>query len=388
MAPPQAPWPSHLSAFSYLLNLHQEHWADQDDSYFAKALRLAQTGMGRTSPNPPVGAIVVQEGRIVGAGSHAQAGQPHAEVIALQQAGDLAHGATLYVTLEPCVHFGRTPPCHRRILQAGVKRVVVGVLDPNPIVSGKGMKALSEAGLEVDWIAHKELKRRAEALIKPFASVQEKKRPYVVVKVASTLDGRIAAELGQRTQLTGGKSGELMQRFRDAVDAVMVGANTVEIDNPLLSVRCSQDERQPMRIVVDSHLKTNPKAKVYRSDGRAVVLFSDAAPERIDAFQQAGVECMKAKGREGHVDLNHAFELLAQRGLLSVLVDGGSGLWTALLNAGLVDEVWWLTAPKVVGSAGPEAMGQLSPAAALPFGQPPQYFETVGCDFLTIFSIS
>jgi diaminohydroxyphosphoribosylaminopyrimidine deaminase / 5-amino-6-(5-phosphoribosylamino)uracil reductase len=331
---------------------------DDDERFMALAIDEAERGLGRTYPNPPVGAVVVKDGRVIATGYHAQAGLPHAEAAALDEAGAAAQGATLYVTLEPCTHFGRTPPCADRALTAKLARVVVGVTDPNPAVRGGGLEKLRAGGVLVRLLDQGPVAARARALIAPFASSMERARPYVVAKVASSLDGRVATRTGQARWITGPESRRLVHALRDRVDAVLVGSGTVLGDDPALTVR-EVPGRNPCRVVVDGRLQTAPSAQVYqRHEGdmaAALVLHAAAAAARVAAFDGAGVLRLPCGGGE-RVDLALALRALGARGLTSVLVEPGPGLLGALLAGGLVDELWWFTAPVLIGADGRPAL--------------------------------
>lgn len=341
-----------------------------DDACLAAAAQEADRGVGRTAPNPPVGAVVVREDHVVGVGFHARAGERHGEVVALDEAGTHARGATLYVTLEPCNHQGRTGPCTERILREGVRRVVVGAPDPNPRVPGGGAQYLRSRGVEVTW-ATGALAHRCEALIAPFASVAARARPWVVAKVGATLDGRIAAASGESRWITGEASRSLVHRLRDRVDAILVGAATVLSDDPALTTRLPAREggegRNPLRVIVDRDLQVPTHARVYQMQPgdapgapRALVLHgADADPSALRALQAGGIDCAAISVREGRLDLEEALRQLAARGVMSVLVEPGAALFRALVTQGLVDECWWFSAPLWLGDGGKAALGVL-----------------------------
>lgn len=355
-----------------------------DETHMRRALLEARKGVGRTAPNPPVGAVVVRRESVAGVGFHAKAGERHAEIVALDDAeakGIDSKGATLYVTLEPCVHHGRTPPCTDRVIAEGIGRVVVGAVDPNPRVHQRGIAALRAAGIEVDVLAppsHGALADECRALIEPFATATARARPFVVLKVASSLDGRVAAANGASRWITGEAARALAHRLRDAVDAVVVGAGTVLADDPALTVRdagatASGAARNPLRVVIDSALRTSPTLRVYqaRAGERAPVVMHAAAhdPARAEAFDRAGVQRIVvntvavAGGSGGRVDLAAALHALVPLGVLAVLVEAGPGLATAALRSGLVDELWWFQAPLLLGADALAAVGPLALAA-------------------------
>ncbi len=318
-----------------------------------RALRLAVRGAGRTSPNPIVGSIVVRDGEIVGEGWHRRAGEPHAEVVALERAGDRARGATLYATLEPCPDRGRTPPCVDAILAAGVERVVVATRDPR--VEGDGVRRLREAGVAV---TEGVLEAGARAQNRPYAKHVRARLPWTLLKLALSLDGRVSAP--GRRYLTGAEARRHVHRLRDEHDAVMVGVGTVRADDPLLTVRDVRG-RDPLRVVVDSEARTPPTARVIGSDGRALFFVRQGADgSRVAVLRDAGVRVVEVARAEGGVDLVAVARWLDQHDVLSVLVEGGPTLATAMLRAGLVDEALFLYAPLVVGDAGlPALAGRL-----------------------------
>ena len=342
-----------------------------DLHYMTLALRLAAKGQGKTSPNPMVGAIVVSNGRIVGQAYHHAAGQPHAEVLALRQAGSLARGATLYVTLEPCSHLKkRTPPCVPAVIQSGVRRVVVAMPDPNPAVSGRGLAQLRRAGLSVTvGVARKD----AEVLNRAYCHWIVTKRPYVTLKAGMTLDGQIATACGESKWITGVQSRREVHRLRSAMDAVIVGIGTVLSDNPSLTARKSPGltalaATQPIRIVVDSALCIPRAANILMQQTRAktIVATTKAAPQaRCRALERQGIEVLQLPSRGGHVSLTHLLAALGTRGMTSVMVEGGGELNAAFFTAGLVNHVRLYVAPTllggtaskgVIGGAGPRRL--------------------------------
>jgi diaminohydroxyphosphoribosylaminopyrimidine deaminase/5-amino-6-(5-phosphoribosylamino)uracil reductase len=366
-----------------------------DHELLRLALREARKGVGRTAPNPPVGAVVAKDGAIVGVGFHAKAGTRHAEIVALDAVAavdpGLAAGSTVAVTLEPCVHHGRTPPCIDRLLADKVGRVVVGAIDPNPRVQGRGVATLRAAGVEI-VVADGPLAAEAAALIEPFRCALVEKRPYVVLKIATSLDGRVAVAHGGLGRghgyITGPEARGLVHRLRDHVDAVVVGAGTVKADDPALTVRDlapgdGRIPRDPLRVVLDARLDTDPRARVYGD--RGLVVHGGADPERRSAFDDAGVPRLEAATMDGRVDLVAAFAALPARGVMAVLVEAGPRLATALLTRGLVDELWWLDAPLLLGGDATPAVGGLglrSPADAPRFA--PIHHARLGEDRLVV----
>jgi len=331
----------------------------EDRRWMAHALTLAERGRGLCSPNPMVGAVAVSEGRPVGQGFHSRAGGPHAEVEALREAGDQARGATLYVTLEPCNHQGRTPPCVDAILNAGVRRVVVAVGDPNPRVRGGGACALRDAGLEVLLGC---LEEEARACNRVFLAAMERLRSHVTLKCAMTLDGKIAAFDRSARWITGEAARLEAHRLRGHSDAVMVGIGTVLADDPALTVRLDPPwPREPMRVVLDSRARLPLTARVIDSGSpsRVVVAVADEAPvERVTRLEARGVTVLSCKSRDGRVDLADLCARLFALDVTGVLLEGGSELNWAFVEAGLVDRVAIFIAPLLIGGAlAPTAVG-------------------------------
>lgn len=324
----------------------------EDYLYMERALKLAALGRGKTSPNPMVGAVVVLNGRVVGEGYHQKAGTPHAEVHALRQAGDKAKGAVLYVTLEPCCHYGRTPPCTEAIIRSGVRRVVVAVEDPNPLVSGKGIQALREAGIEVEvGVLEAEARRLNEAFFKYMLE----KRPFVTIKAAMSLDGKIATATGDSKWITGTEAREFVQRLRAESDAIMVGIGTVLADDPLLTVRLAGEEKKPLRVIVDSNLRIPVESQIVSTahDVPTVVATVEGKCDvkKKKVLEDAGVEVWQLPGDNGRVRLRSLLEELAKKEVLSVLLEGGATLNAAALAAGVVDKLVFFYAPKIIGGS-------------------------------------
>jgi diaminohydroxyphosphoribosylaminopyrimidine deaminase / 5-amino-6-(5-phosphoribosylamino)uracil reductase len=323
-----------------------------DERWMAQALALAERGRGLCSPNPMVGAVVVSAGRSVGQGFHSRAGAPHAEVEALREAGSLARDATLYVTLEPCNHLGRTPPCVEAIRTAGIRRVVAAVGDPNPRVGGGGARALREAGLEVRVGC---LEAEARASNRVFMLAMERRRPHVTLKSAMTLDGKIAAFDRNARWITGEAAREQAHRLRSESDAVIAGIGTVLADDPALTVRLDPPwPREPWRVVVDSRARLPLTAKVIDkgSPSRVAVAVADEAPpERVAALEARGVTVLACKSRAGRVDPIDLCARLFALDVTGALLEGGSELNWAFLEAGLVDRVAIFIAPLLIGGA-------------------------------------
>ena len=317
--------------------------------FMLKALELARMSVGETSPNPPVGAVVARDGRIVGEGRTQPAGQAHAEVVALRQAGELARGATLYVTLEPCSHYGRTPPCTDVIIAAGVAEVHASMVDPNPQVGGRGLELLREAGVKV---VLGEGRDEAEELAAPHAKFIRTGLPLVTLKFAMSLDGKIATRTGDSKWITGEDSRRYVHKLRAQNDVIMAGIGTVLADDPQLTARDENDEplcRQPLRVVVDSRGNLRPDATMLRQPGKSLVAASEISEEAREALESAGAEIFATPTGNGRVDLRALLTELGRRGLTSVFVEGGGALAGSLFDARLVDRVVAFVAPVVIG---------------------------------------
>jgi diaminohydroxyphosphoribosylaminopyrimidine deaminase/5-amino-6-(5-phosphoribosylamino)uracil reductase len=332
-----------------------------------EALRLARKGLGRTSPNPAVGAVIVRSGRIIASGYHKRAGESHAEVEALAEVGFSARkDDILYVTLEPCHHQGRTPPCTQAILSSGLKTVVVGVRDPNPKVSGGGCEFLAERGIEIrTGILESKCRRLNEAYLK-FISTD---RPFMVVKTALTLDGWTATSTGQAKWITNERSRKFVHRLRDRIDGVMVGIGTVLADDPLLTTRLgTRRGKDPIRIIVDTHFRIPENARVLSPDSPAKTLIAvarEAPLERLEKVQSKGISIIRCPIKGAGVDLGALMESLGAMGITSVLAEGGSGIIGSMIREKRVDKFYIFKAPKILGGndgipmatgPGPEAM--------------------------------
>ena len=333
--------------------------ANADRHHMQSALELAAGGAGGVSPNPMVGCVIVKDGEVVGRGYHQRFGGPHAEVHALYEAGDRAREAVLYVTLEPCCHTGKTPPCVDAILQAQVGRVVVAMRDPNPRVDGGGLSRLESAGVEVTvGVCEAEARRLNEAFVKYITT----RRPFVTSKSAITLDGKIATRSGASRWITGEAARAAGHRLRHANDAILVGIGTVLQDDPQLTTRLpGQRGVNPLRIVVDSTLRLAPTAQVadVAQDRRTLVATTDQATDaHVRALQERGVEVTRLPAcTDGRVNLDALCTVLGERGVASVLVEGGAALTAALLEQGLIDKMVFFVAPKIIGGDGISVFG-------------------------------
>lgn len=330
------------------MNRKNGDFLSYDEKYMKLAMQLAGNAIGRTSPNPLVGAVIVKDNRVVGCGWHRKAGTPHAEVHALNQAGELAQGADVYVTLEPCAHYGKTPPCAKALVEAKVKNVYGGLLDVNPKVAGKGFKILEDAGIHVEYgFLQDELRKQNEVFFKWI----EHKKPFVVLKAAMTLDGKIATATGQSKWITNETSRAYGYKLRDIYDGIMVGINTVIEDNPMLTARVDGG-KNPIRIVVDSSLKIDINANVVQDkSAKTIVATTDKADkDKILKLQAQNVDVIVVdKDENDKVDIEKLLNILGQQNICSILVEGGATLSGSFVAKKLVDKVYFFIAPKIVG---------------------------------------
>ncbi len=341
---------------------------ERDEFLLRRALTLARNGVGLTRPNPPVGAVLADaHGRVLAENWHRGAGLPHAEALAIEAAGARARGGTLAVTLEPCCTWGRTPPCADRIIEAGLRRVVVGAIDPNPLHRGKGLRRLRRAGIEV--IYRTKYAPDATALMAPFDRWVRTGRPWLTLKLAATLDGRIADAKGASRWITGAAARRRVQALRRTADAILVGARTVRLDNPSLLPRPAAG-RKPWRVIVDARGSIPPHSRVL-TDAKAahtVVATTAACPERIRAqYALHGARVWVCRARQGEVSLRDLALRLGRMGVLHVVCEGGGKLAASLIQAGWVDALEWYIAPRLLGSRAIPAIGDVSwPLATAP----------------------
>jgi len=324
---------------------------EADERYMWLALDLAAKGLGEVSPNPLVGAVLVREGEVIATGYHRRYGGPHAEIFALESAGPAARDATLYVNLEPCSHTGRTPPCVDRIIAAGIGKVVVAIQDPNPLVDGRGLTRLREAGVKVRTGV---LREKAERLNEAFLHYIVNRRPFVIMKAAMTLDGKIATRTGDSRWISGERSREFGHRLRRQCDAIMVGVGTVLADNPLLTSRLLPEGRNPLRVIVDSSARTPLEANVVTGrHGRTLLAVTEEAPEeKLAQLRHAGVEIVVLPpDKDGRVPLDVLLAELGKREIASVLLEGGSELNYAMMSKGLVNKLCFFIAPVIFGGS-------------------------------------
>jgi diaminohydroxyphosphoribosylaminopyrimidine deaminase/5-amino-6-(5-phosphoribosylamino)uracil reductase len=356
----------------------------QDEEFILECIELARRGKGYVSPNPLVGAVIVKNKRVVGRGFHQKFGEAHAEINALRDAGRKARGAALYVNLEPCSHYGKTPPCTDAIISSGIRRVVIGMTDPNPLVKGKGIHALTSAGVEVrTGILSRECRRLNEFFVKKMTTGL----PFVTLKIAQTLDGKIALTNGSSQWITSKDSRKRVHQLRAEYDAVLVGATTAQLDDPRLTARLVKG-RNPKRILLDGKLSTPLSSRLF-SDGlrsRTVVFVRQIGSKELERkkeiLERRGVQIVEIHGRrDGTLPLKSVLESLADLNILSVLVEGGQQVFTQFLEEGLVDRLLVFVAPKAYGCDGVPAFGHLQHA----FEASSSSIERVGSDLLLQF---
>ncbi|MDD5465911.1 MAG: bifunctional diaminohydroxyphosphoribosylaminopyrimidine deaminase/5-amino-6-(5-phosphoribosylamino)uracil reductase RibD [Candidatus Omnitrophica bacterium] len=318
-----------------------------DEYYMGLALKLALKAKGKTSPNPLVGSLVVKAGRIVGRGFHAKAGLAHAEIIALDKAGNKAKGATLYVTLEPCAHTGRTAPCVNRIIESGIKEVVVGMIDPNPLNNGRGLMLLKQRNIKVRaGFLEDQLKKINESFIKYITT----RIPFVTVKVGQSLDGRIATRTGDSKWITSDKSRSFAHKLRQDYDAIMVGVNTVLRDNPRLNSWFSP--KKLIKIIIDSNLSTPENSDIFSGDAQVIIITLPSRPGQETENRKhlaAKARILEVKEKSGQINLRDALKKLAQLQISNIIVEGGGTLIGSLFDEKLVDKVLFFISPKIIG---------------------------------------
>ena len=318
------------------------------EEYMAHALELAERGRGRTSPNPVVGALIVKNGTIIGEGWHRKCGENHAEINAFEDAaarGQDVSGADMYVTLEPCSHYGKTPPCAKAIIEKKMKHVYVGLLDPNPLVAGRGIDMMREAGIQVQTnILEQECRRINEIFLKYITA----QRPFVVMKTAMTLDGKIAAYTGDSQWVSGPESRQVVQQMRNSLTGIMVGIGTVLADDPQLTCRL-EGGRDPIRIIADSHLRIPLDARVLKDENCIIAAVKGCDREKLSRLEERGISVILTEPKEGRVNLEELMARLGEQGIDSILLEGGGGLNEAALKAGIVDRAVTFLAPKFIG---------------------------------------
>ncbi|WP_240194353.1 bifunctional diaminohydroxyphosphoribosylaminopyrimidine deaminase/5-amino-6-(5-phosphoribosylamino)uracil reductase RibD [Desulfopila inferna] len=326
-----------------------------DQFFMQLALAEAKRAKGRTSPNPCVGAVIVKNGSVVAAGYHKKAGTPHAEINALRKAGGEAEGATMYVTLEPCNHTGKTPPCSHAVARSGIKKVVIGMKDPNPLVAGSGAKYLADHSIEV---VSGVMEKECRSINQPFIKFITTGKPLVALKAGVSLDGRLNYRKGTSGWITGAESLQKVHLLRDCYDAIMVGRGTAVIDDPSLTTRLADDSgRDPVRVVLDTHLSIQPEAKLLNLQSKAETLIfhgKNTEAERREALQRRGAKLFEVSDADGLLDLDQVLECLGKNEITSVLVEGGGRVFSGFLRKRLADKAYLFHAPLFAGSDGDE----------------------------------
>jgi diaminohydroxyphosphoribosylaminopyrimidine deaminase / 5-amino-6-(5-phosphoribosylamino)uracil reductase len=317
-----------------------------DQDFMRLAIELAKSAKGQTNPNPIVGAVVVKEGQIVGMGAHLKAGEPHAEVHAIRMAGEKSKGSTVYVTLEPCSHYGKTPPCADLLIESKVKRVVIATMDPNPLVAGKGIKKLKDAGIQVDVGI---LKEEADKLNEVFYHFIQTKTPYVTIKSASSLDGKTATVTGESKWITGEEARMDVHKYRHQHDAILVGVNTIIADNPHLTTRLPSGGKNPVRIILDTNLRTPLEANIV-TDGEAptwIITGSQVHEDRIQPYLKEHVKILKME--EEKIFIPSLMKKLGENGIASLFVEGGAEVISSFIRSRAVNQIITYIAPKIIG---------------------------------------
>ncbi|MFH1542223.1 MAG: bifunctional diaminohydroxyphosphoribosylaminopyrimidine deaminase/5-amino-6-(5-phosphoribosylamino)uracil reductase RibD [bacterium] len=324
-----------------------KNWTAEDIKFMREALSLARAGEGRTTPDPMVGAVLVKDNRIISVGYHGEVSTPHAEAWAIEKGGDAVKGSTLYVNLEPCCHYGKNPPCTDFILTSGIKEVVAAMQDPNPVVKGKGFRRLKKYGVKVRvGLLEEEAKKLNEFFVKYITT----KLPFVALKTVMTLDGKIATKTGASRWVSGKVTIDYAHHLRNVYDAILVGVNTVLVDNPKLTTRFVQRVKNPIRIVLDAMARTPLTADVLSKNARTIIVVSSAAPtKRIQALASAGAEILLLPAQQGKIDLKALLRKLGKMKITSLLVEGGGEVNASFIAAGLVDKAYFIYAPKIFG---------------------------------------
>ncbi len=323
-------------------------WTEDDVRFMREALNLAKSAEGRTSPDPMVGAVLVKGGRIISMGYHGEVATPHAEAWAIQKAGEATKGSTLYLNLEPCAHYGNNPPCAELIARAGVKEVVAAMRDPNPLVNGKGFRILRRHGVKVrTGLLEDEARQLNEVFIRYITT----KRPFVCLKSAITIDGKIATRTGASRWIAGKESRRYGHHLRNVYDAILVGVGTVLIDNPKLTVRLVKKIKNPVRIVLDTYARTPLKAKILntRRAKTIIVVGPKASRRKVEALEKKGAEVLRFSALGGEIDVKALLKKLAKMQITSLLIEGGGEVNASFLQAGLVDKVHFIISPKIFG---------------------------------------
>ncbi|GAB6073261.1 bifunctional diaminohydroxyphosphoribosylaminopyrimidine deaminase/5-amino-6-(5-phosphoribosylamino)uracil reductase RibD [Venenivibrio stagnispumantis] len=334
---------------------------NEDIKYMKRALQLAKKGKGYTHPNPAVGAVIVKDGKIIGEGYHKKAGMPHAEREAIKDAKEKGYdikGSTMYVTLEPCCHYGRTPPCTNAIIEEGIKKVVVATLDPNPLVAGQGIEILKKAGIETKIGI---LQEEAKKLNEDFFVYITEKRPFIHLKIAQTIDGKIATKIGSSKWITSEKSRKFAHKLRLEASAVMVGVNTALKDNPSLTIRYIKSKKQPKRILIDRYIKTPIDFNIFNQEAQTILFCSkNADKSKIEKLREKNIKIYQLEEKEERLDLKEILKILAEEEqVIHLLVEGGKDLITQFIKNQLYDKISVFIAPKIVGEDGISSIGKL-----------------------------
>jgi diaminohydroxyphosphoribosylaminopyrimidine deaminase/5-amino-6-(5-phosphoribosylamino)uracil reductase len=326
----------------------EKKFTQKDITYMARAIELAKKGVGFVNPNPLVGAVIVKDDKIIGEGYHQKFGGPHAEINAINSASSPLSGATIYVTLEPCSHFGKTPPCSLALIEAGFKRVVIAMKDPNPLVSGRGIKMMEEKGLQIDSGL---LEKEAIDINQVFIKYITKKRPFVVMKTAMSLDGKIATHTGDSKWISGSESRKLVHQMRHKYMGIMVCVNTVITDNPELTCRIeNKNTCNPIRIILDTNLRTPADSKICdTSNARTIIVTGNIDSDKASLLQSKGVELLKTELKNDQIDLDHLCYDLGKMGIDSILLEGGATVNFSAIQAKIVDRIESFIAPKFIG---------------------------------------
>lgn len=336
-------------------------FSKDDKKYMKRALALAEDGLGQVFPNPSVGCVLVKDGKIIAETRTAKSGKPHAEFIALQDVGEQARGATAYVTLEPCAHEGKTPSCARKLAEYGIQRAVVACIDPDPRMNGKGLQIMRDLGIQVDLGL---MEKEAKELNKGFFLATEQNRPMVTLKIATTLDGKIATSNGESKWITGEQARKQAHKERSFHDAVLVGIGTVEKDDPMLNVRLRTKRRQPVRVVLDSDLKITLNSKLVQS-AKDIPLWVITAKnahndnDHKNALEAQGVTVLNVSRDQNGLNIRDVLELLSDKGITRLMVEGGRGVMTSFLQSGLYDRLAWFRAPSILGEEGLSGIGPM-----------------------------
>jgi len=334
---------------------------NEDIKYMKRALQLAKKGKGYTHPNPAVGAVIVKDGKIIGEGYHKKAGMPHAEREAIKDAKEKGYdikGSTMYVTLEPCCHYGKTPPCTNAIIEEGIKKVIVATLDPNPLVAGQGIEILKKAGIETKIGI---LQEEAKKLNEDFFVYITEKRPFIHLKIAQTIDGKIATKTGSSKWITSEKSRKFAHKLRLEASAVMVGVNTALKDNPSLTIRYIKSKKQPKRVLIDRYIKTPIDFNIFNQEAKTILFCSkNADKSKIEKLREKNIKIYQLEEKEERLDLKEILKILAEEEqVIHLLVEGGKDLITQFIKNQLYDKISVFIAPKIVGEDGISSIGKL-----------------------------